>query len=179
MSDGRGSCEAGAPVEEDALRFSIRLVVSLALWSLTPSCSTSSVDAPQGAGMPCVDSGGAPPTPSLDTCATPGTVGNEKGIGAYCIGDPCQPGSVACPTIDGGPQLLCTWPSFLDREGYPLTICISICKSDAECGTDATCIQADGTACPDGSNLLCACVPGRCLTQIADASAGDATADSR
>lgn len=118
-----------------------------------------------------------PPTPSPDKCATPGTPGNEKGIGAYCIGYPCQPGSVACPTIDGGPELFCAWDGFTDYQGNPFTFCFSLCTNVGQCGSGASCVQGNGSPCPGEPNPVCACVPDRCLLHIADASVGDALAE--
>jgi hypothetical protein len=92
----------------------------------------------------CSDSAGSRPKPTLNgpPCATAGATGNDKGVGQACTagGHECTTGSTLC---------LADY-----TKGTFGNFCTLLCKSDADCGQNATCA---GTSQP-------ICVPNACLS---------------
>src|SRR5215472_1632217 len=99
-------------MKQTALIFGFGVVLA----SSALACSSSSSGTPQGGPT---DSGPADHTTTNDgpagnpnNCVQPGYLGNEKGIGAYCVPGQSIYGTGAntseCPQIDGGPPLICS-----------------------------------------------------------------------
>ena len=80
-------------------------------------------------------------------CVPPGAKGNDKGVGAYC-----EPGDAGVPCDKEAGSPICTGAI----DGVPDTawFCTRPCTTDADCGTDASCV-----ANPLGTG----CVPKSCL----------------
>src|SRR5581483_8236838 len=131
----------------------------LAFLLLPVACSNATSGTPDAS---CYPDSGSAPAPNPNNCVPQGAVGNEKGVGAFCLGEfPCQAGSVGCPVIDGGPTLFCSYPLVVDPQGNHQTFCTASCTVDSDCGSNATCATATGGACP-GGQTSCACIPATC-----------------
>lgn len=108
----------------------------------------------------CNPSPGAPdtgPMPPAGSCAQPGDVGNENGVGQFCTptGGECS----------GNPLAGLCLASLSPSDGQ--WFCTRLCTSDTMCGTDAVC-----TGDPRGR----ACVPARCAPPPEDAGTPDSGA---
>jgi hypothetical protein len=143
-------------------------LVALAVGCL--ACSTNGGGAGEAGDAHAVcwfDKSNPPATPNPNNCVPPGAMGNEKGVGAYCLGDDsysCQPGFVGCPVVDGG-NLVCGTSLFSDavwtaRYG-PQSWCLTACQTDSDCGSSATCWLGPSLPCPAG-DMDCLCFPDSC-----------------
>ena len=87
-----------------------------------------------------------------ESCAQPGDVGNDIGIGTFCTprGNECRAFPLA------GLCLAAAAPS--ERQWF----CTRLCERDDQCGADARCF---------GDARGMSCVPSRCLDPVEDGSA--------
>ena len=150
------------------------------------ACSTSGSGAGAGdAHPPCwYDMNNPPATPNPNNCVPPGAPGNEKGVGAYCLGDPsysCQPGYVGCPVVDGG-QLFCGYSNigtaFWTKQYGVQSWCLSPCQADSDCGSGAICWAGPfypSSAC--ARSIGCFCVPDSCTYLLVSDGGADASDD--
>ena len=136
----------------NAFRFSLLFLASVA-------CSNGKQGQPDAA---CAEDAGQAPAPNPSNCVAPDAGGNEKGVGAYCLGEPCQAGSVGCPNVAGGSTLVCSYPLVVDSQGGYQSFCTMPCQQSSDCGSNAVCLTAGNTTCP-GGGATCACAPTICF----------------
>lgn len=105
------------------------------------------------------DDDGAPAVPDsgvmapAGSCAQPGDVGNELGIGTFC-----SPRGGQCAAF---PQAGVCLATIAPGEGQ--WFCTRLCSDDADCGSDAVCT---------GDGRGAACVPARCAPEPEDGGVG-------
>jgi hypothetical protein len=95
-------------------------------------------------------------------CVATSYRGNALGVGAYCLGGPCQQGYVGCPSEE-------VYCSVFTRIGQ--SFCTKTCNVVSDCGLGAICqpsspAYASGPPCTDstGATVPCGeCVPNMCL----------------
>lgn len=85
-----------------------------------------------------------------ESCAQPGDIGNENGVGTFCT-----PTGGECRAFPLAP--LCLASAAPDDGQW---FCTRLCRDDSQCGTDAVCVMETRGA---------GCVPLRCDPELPDA----------